>query len=120
MAGVTATISVAAFRNDWQTHMPIAALCQRWSITKDQVIRLAVVWELPRRHDRKLRAKPVRQRDPTPREIAQACRDIQATWDERTREERRVHKTQHVSLSPISMPDNVRDYVEDLNREVEW
>ena len=111
MAGVTATISVTAFRADWDTHMPIAALCQRWTISKDQVLRLRDVWRLPLRNDRRLRFKPKRcdMRDPTPREIIQACKEIQAKWDARTREERAVIKTQHVSLRRIEMTDEARE-----------
>jgi hypothetical protein len=111
MAGVTATISVTAFRADWDTHMPIAALCQRWTISKDQVLRLRDVWHLPLRNDRRLRFKPKRcdMRDPTPREIIQACKEIQAKWDARTREERSVIKTQHVSLRRIEMTDEARE-----------
>jgi hypothetical protein len=111
MAGVTATISVTAFRADWETHMPIAALCQRWTISKDQVLRLRDVWHLPLRNDRRLRFKPKRcdMRDPTPREIIQACKEIQAKWDARTREERAVIKTQHVSLRRIEMTDEARE-----------
>jgi len=111
MAGVTATISVTAFRADWETHMPIAALCQRWTISKDQVLRLRDVWHLPLRNDRRLRFKPKRcdMRDPTPREIIQACKEIQAKWDARTREERAVIKTQHVNLRRVEMTDEARE-----------
>lgn len=111
MAGVTATISVTAFRADWATHMPISALCERWTITKDQVLRLRDVWHLPLRNDRRLRFKPKRSeyRDPTPREIAQACREIQAKWDARTREERAVMKTQHVNLRRIELTGEALD-----------
>jgi len=109
MKGCTATISVAAFRADWLTHMPMRALCERWTISRDQVIRLKHVWHLPPRHDRRLRAKPVRQRDPTPREIIQACKEIQSKWDARTREERAVIKTQHVHLRRVEMTDEARE-----------
>ena len=107
MAGNTAIISITAFRADWETHMPISALCTRYTITKDQVIRLRDVWNLPLRTDRRLRFKPKRSecRDPTPRAIAQACKEIQARWDERTREERAVTKTAHVQLRVISPED---------------
>ena len=107
MRGNTATISVAAFRADWLTHMPMRALCERYTISRDQVIRLRDVWHLPLRNDRRLRFKPKRSemRDPTPREIAQACREIQAKWDERTREERAVVKVQHVTLRRIDTSD---------------
>lgn len=103
--GSTATISVAAFRADWLTHMPMRALCQRYTISRDQVIRLKHVWSLPPRHDRRLRAKPARQPDPTPREIALACLEIQATWTEEVREDRRVTKSAPVSLKRIEMTD---------------
>ena len=101
MAGNTATISLVRFRADWMTHMPMRALCERWTITRDQVIRLKHVWELPPRHDRKLRAKPVRQSDPTPSEIKAACLRLQLSWDDKTREDRRVQKTQHVTLKVL-------------------
>lgn len=113
MRGNTATISIAAFRGDWMTHMPMRALCDRYTITRDQVIRLAVVWELPRRHDRRLRQKPRRQADPTPREIAQACREIQARWSEEVREDRCVYKRQPVTLSRIELTDEARQALEE-------
>ncbi len=109
MRGDTATISLTAFRADWATHMPMRALCERWTISRDQVIRLAVVWELPRRHDRKLRAKPVRQRDPTTTEIRDACLQIQATWSDDTREDRRVTKTRHVSIQRIPLDHETKE-----------
>jgi hypothetical protein len=120
MAGSTATISVAAFRADWMTHMPMRALCQRWTITRDQVIRLKHVWDLPPRHDRRLRAKPVRQRDPTPREIAQAKKEIQAGWTEEIREDRRVIKSAPVTLQRIEMNDEAREAFEDQAGDIEW
>lgn len=101
MAGSTATISVEQFRADWCDHTPIVQLCEMYSITKDQVIRLRDAWSLPKRHDRRLRSKPERQRDPTPEQIEAACLRIQSTWDERTRELRAVYKTQHVTLRVV-------------------
>jgi hypothetical protein len=112
MKGCTATISVAAFRADWLTHMPMRALCERWTISRDQVIRLKHVWHLPPRHDRRLRAKP--------REIEQARKEIQATWSEEVREDRRVIKSQPVTLKRIEMTDEARDAFEDQAGEVQW
>jgi len=111
MAGVTATISVTAFRADWDTHMPMRALCERYTISRDQVIRLRDVWHLPLRNDRRLRFKPKRcdMHDPTPREIIQACKEIQAKWDARTREERAVIKTQTVNLRRIELTGDALD-----------
>lgn len=105
MAGITATISVSQFREDWCDHLPIVTLCERYSITKDQVIRLRDCWGLPKRHDRRLRHKPARQRDPTPTEIEAACLRIQSRWDETTRESRAVYKTQHVSVRTVTLRD---------------
>jgi hypothetical protein len=105
MAGNTATISVDQFRADWLDHTPIGQLCERYTITKDQVIRLRDVWALPLRNDRRLRSKPKRQRDPTPAEIEAACLRAQAAWDDRTRELRAVQKTQHVTLRVIGVSD---------------
>lgn len=112
MRGITSTISVAAFHADWMTHMPMRALCERWTISRDQVIRLAVVWELPRRHDRKLRAKPLRQRDPTTTEIQQACIRIQATWSKDVEEERRVVKSQVFSMKRIPLDSATRSHID--------
>ena len=103
MRGNTATISLTAFRADWLTHIPMRDLCIRYTISRDQVVRLKHVWGLPPRHDRRLRAKPERQRDPTPREIAKLCREIQATWSEDVREDRRVTKTQMFRLQRVEL-----------------
>lgn len=111
--GVTATISLTAFRADWLTHMPMRQLCQRYTISRDQVIRLKHVWHLPPRHDRRLRQKPARVPDPTPREIQQACREIQATWNEEVREERCVYKRQPVALRRIELTEEARQAAEE-------
>ena len=109
MAGVTATISVAAFRADWLTHMPMRDLCMRYTVSRDQIIRLKHVWHLPPRHDRRLRAKPLRQRDPTQAEIRRACAAIQATWSEDVREDRRVTKTQMFRLQRFDLTGEMLD-----------
>lgn len=103
--GSTATISIVRFRAAWTDHTPIADLCTMFTITKDQVIRLRDVWHLPKRHDRRMRAKPERHRDPTPDEIQAACVRIQATWDDRTREMRCVCKTEPLTLKRISISE---------------
>lgn len=110
--GNTATISVAAFRADWMTHMPMRALCERYAISRDQVIRLKHVWNLPPRHDRRLRVKPARQPDPTTTEIRLACLRIQATWDDVTREERCVNKSKPVTLMRVELTDDLRDVID--------
>lgn len=113
MQGSTATISVAAFRADWLQHVPMRDLCDRYSITRDQVVRLKFVWELPPRHDRRLRAK-TRHVDPTPEEIAQACLRIQATWSEEVRQNRSVAKAQRFSVQRIELHGEARHAFESL------
>lgn len=108
MRGSTATISLTAFRADWMKHLPMRELCCRYTISRDQVIRLKHHWNLPPRHDRKLRAKPKRALDPTTTEIQRLCLEIQDTWTEDVREQRRVIKTQHVSLMRIELDDETR------------
>lgn len=112
MRGNTATISLTAFRADWMTHMPMRALCERYTVSRDQVIRLKHHWDLPPRHDRKLRAKPKRAIDPTTTEIQTRCLEIQATWTDEVRELRRVTKTQHVMLRRIPLDSETRANVE--------
>ena len=108
MKGITATISVTAFRADWLTHIPMRALCERWTVTRDQVIRLKHVWQLPPRHDRRLRAKPIRQPDPTPTQIKAACIRIQSQWTDDVRQDRRVTKVQPVTLQRIELTDDAK------------
>jgi len=77
MAGVTATISVQAFRRDWARGLTIADLCQRYTVTKDQVVRLRTVWRCELRHDRRKRAKPEPEPEPTPEEDAASARSCE-------------------------------------------
>lgn len=113
-AGNTATIDIAAFRADWASHAPISVLCVRYTVTKDQVIRLRDHWRLPKRLDRSLRWKPKRSEivDPTEEEIAEACKRIQEQWDERTRRDRLVGKPQPYVVPFVSIetpPQDVED-----------
>jgi hypothetical protein len=113
MRGNTATINVVRFRADWDAHTPIAVMCVRYTVTKDQIIRLRDHWHLSKRLDRSLRYKPRRQRDPTPREIAQTCREIQAQWDDATREDRAVVKHQGYKLRVVPVNDELRELMAD-------
>ena len=109
---ITATISIEQFRADWLDYTPISVLCERYAITKDQLIRLRETWELPPRLDCSRRHKPERSRDPTPAEIAAACRRIQDTWDEHTKAQRCVYKRKTVELEQTSFGE-LHDYGED-------
>jgi hypothetical protein len=99
--------------------MPIADLCTRFTITKDQVLRLRDVWNLPLRNDRRLRFKPTRgeSRDPTPSEIRKACLEIQSRWDDRTRGERQVTKPRQFVLKRIELTNDAREALEGFSDE---
>lgn len=87
--GNTTTISVVSFTADWNAGLPIALLCQAYSISKDQVVRLRDLWNLPLRHDRRKRKRQAgHDSDPTPEEIHLRCLEVQATWSDRMRQER--------------------------------
>ena len=107
MAGNTATICVTTFRCDWSSGLPLASICEKWTITKDQLVRLRAIWDLPLRLDRKLRHRPPRQRDPTTTEILEATLRIQATWDDATRESRSVSKPTPYSMKVCPMPEGI-------------
>lgn len=103
MAGNTDKICVKSFRADWNKHIPIAALCEKYGITKDQLVRLKRVWRLEPRHDRRLRYRHWRRApDPTPEEIKAACEAIRAGWDETTEKERRGLSATPVEVQVIS------------------
>ncbi len=119
MAGDTAAVNVQTLRVQWDSHSSMAAICTHWTITRDQLIRLRDVLPLPKRHDRALRYKPKRseQRDPTEDEIwNQLVFKIQATWDEATELQRRVTKPRVFELRPMATPDDMRHFVDDVNR----
>lgn len=123
--GNTATICVATFRADWMAHVTMRDLCERYTVSRDQVVRLRDYWQLPKRHDRKLRRKPERLPPPTPDEIAASesslglapmiaarvtC--VQISWTEATRHDRQVTKPTMFSLTKIELTDEARDEME--------
>jgi len=133
MAGNTSAIDFATLRVQWQSASSMFAICSYWSITKDQLIRMKVVAGLAPRHDRRTRHRPARQPPPSAAEIAASeaslsfapyvaarvtC--VQATWDDRTRSERQVTKPTLFSLQEIEVPEEAREFMDDLNRDVQW
>ncbi len=65
-----------SLRNVWASGSAMADITAFLGITKDQLIRLRGVLDLPLRLDRSKRVKPPRYKDPSPAEIAAACAEI--------------------------------------------
>ena len=133
MAGDTSRIDLATLRIQWASHSSYADICSYWTVTRDQLIRLRCVLPLPPRHDRRLRHRPGRAAPPTPEEIAasEASLDlapavaarvtcVQITWDDRTRAERQVTKPTLWTLAEIEVPEESRQFFDDLNRDAKW
>lgn len=99
----------AGFRTDWVANLSIADICKKHGITKDQLIRLRDLLGLPKRHDRRLRIRRGRQRDPTPREIEKLCKEIRESWSDKTERERRVSKTARWEIPVIELPDQLKN-----------
>jgi hypothetical protein len=95
---------VQAFKADWQANLSLAELCCRWTITKDQVIRLRTLWQLPARHDRRMRSSS-RHKDPTPAEIVERAAVVRQSWSVQTELDRRVVKPTRVELKPLTFGD---------------
>jgi hypothetical protein len=136
MAGNTATINRVALSEQWISYLPMAAICQHWTITKDQLVRLRNVWELPLRLDRRRRHKPSREErlilDPDNDELAasEASLDlaplvaervtaVQAMWSEAIRAERQVVKPTAFRLARIEVPEEMREMLDNINRDCE-
>jgi hypothetical protein len=121
MAGNTAAIDAATLRVQWLGYVPMGAICQHWTITVHQLVRLRVAWDLPPRNDRKRRYKPSRDErllDPDPDElaasessldlapmVAERVTVVQATWSPHEWHERQVVKPQPFRLARFEMPD---------------
>jgi len=112
MAGNTATIDLQTLRIQWASHSSMFSICTHWTITKDQLIRLKAVADLPPRHDRRFRFKPKRSemRDPTPTELEARKAAIRATWDEDTEQRRRGIKSEPYQMPEIELTPEAREY----------
>jgi len=125
MPGNTTRVERSVLELQWDAYIPMAVICQHWTITKDQLVRLRDVWELPLRLDRKRRYKPSRLErmlDPDADELAasEASLDlapmvaervtcVQATWSEEVRIERQAIKPEPFRLARIETPEEMRD-----------
>ena len=84
----TTTIQVSLFKSDWLEGYMISDICQRHTLSRDQVVRLRVGLHLPARLDRKVRSR-AEQQTPTKQEIDERAAEIQQKWSPETERKRR-------------------------------
>lgn len=83
-----AKVQVPLFKSDWSEGLMISEICQRHTLSRDQVVRLRVSLELLPRMDRGRRRRPASE-TPTKAEIAQRAAEIQAKWSPEIERKRR-------------------------------
>jgi len=133
VAGDTSRVCIETLKVQWGSHSSYAAICSFWTITKDQLVRLRNVVPLPLRNDRRLRFRPNGYERPTPEEIAasEASLDLapmvaaratneSALWTDEIRLQRQVTKPTMFRMEPVQTPEELREAVDDLNRERLW
>lgn len=128
MRGDTAAIDVQTLRVQWASHSSMVAICAFWTISRDQLIRLRDVYELPKRHNRSLRFKPPRQSDDadTPEEeqqsqatlslapsIEERAAMVRARWTESVRNERYWTKPLSLAVQQVELPADAELPVEE-------
>lgn len=129
MAGDTSRINVETLRAQWNSHSSYAAICEFWTVTKDQLVRLRNVLPLPLRTDRRLRYRPPASEKPTPAEIAASkatlslapmvaarATCVTAHWTDEVRSHRQVTKPTMFQIHPIQTPEEVRHIVDDAEK----
>ena len=82
------TVQVSLFKADWLEGLMISEICQRHTLSRDQVVRLRVNLELPPRMDRG-RRKASNRETPTQQEIAKRVAEVQAKWTPEIERKRR-------------------------------
>jgi hypothetical protein len=129
MAGNTAAIDRATLEAQWASYQPMAEIASHHSISKDQLIRLRIVWNLPLRLDRRRRYKPSRAErmlDPTPEELAASENSLalapmvaaratceSALWTDEVRAQRQAVQPTPFRLARIEVPGELLDEVEE-------
>ena len=129
MAGNTAAIDRATLEAQWLSYLPMAAICQHWTVSKDQLVRLRSAWNLPLRLDRKRRYKPSRAErmlDPTPEELAASENSLalapmvaaRATcesvlWTDEVRAQRQAVQPTPFRLARIEVPGELLNEVDE-------
>ena len=130
MAGDTSRINVETLRVQWASHSSYAAICEFWTVTKDQLVRLRNVLPLPLRHDRRLRCRPERAERPTDAEIAASesslslapmvaarATCVTAHWTDEVRSHRQVTKPTAFNLQPLDTPEGLRCVIDDRENQ---
>lgn len=86
----------------------IAEICQRHTLSRDQVVRLRVNLELPARMDRGNRKTKGEQETPSQAEIAERAAEIRARWTPDVERKRRGVETEVFYEIPqnVETPDD--------------
>ena len=105
--GNTTQVQISLFKADWGDGYLISEICQRHTLTKDQVVRLRVSLELPPRLDRAARLRRCTPPPPTEEEIKERTEKIRSGWDEETERKRRgsIDRPYEIPWGVESPPD---------------
>jgi len=128
MRGDTTAVDVQTLRLQWASHSSMVDICAFWTISRDQLIRLRDVYELPKRHNRSLRFKPQRQTDDADSEeeeaksqetlslapsIEQRAALVRAKWSESVRNERYWSAPMRFVVQQVDLPPDAELPVEE-------
>jgi hypothetical protein len=80
---------ITLFKSDWLDGLMIVDLCQRHTLSRDQVVRLRVRLELPPRLERRGRPRKEEQETPTREEIDLRAAEIRSDWTPEIERKRR-------------------------------
>lgn len=85
----TASVQISLFKTDWHSGLMISDICQRHTLSRDQVVRLRVSLDLPPRMDRGNRGGREPRSVPTPQEIAERSAEVRLKWTPEVERRRR-------------------------------
>lgn len=83
------TVQITAFTDDWHDGLLISEICQRHTLSRDQVVRLRIRLDLAPRLDCRKRKRPPEVETPTREEIAERSAEIRAGWTPEVERRRR-------------------------------
>jgi hypothetical protein len=131
MPGNTSAIDRVTLRVQWDSYMPMAAICTHWTVSKDQLISLRDAWGFPKRYDRSRRYKPPHAPKPGDAEelasqsglalapqIAERVTIVQAMWSAEVRLSRQVNQGTPFSLRHIRVDDLVERFLGDEDEPI--